>query len=84
MNRLKANRRCFECGEKGHYARKCPKKRTPQIAHSLVAGLSSEMKRTLYEMLLYDKENPIADDGDEAESPTEESNAGEEDFTNGE
>lgn len=41
------------------------------------------MKRTLYEMLLYDKENPIADD-DEVETPTKESNAGEEDFTNGE
>ena len=83
LNRLRAKRQYFEWGEKGHYARKCPKKCSPQVAHALVTRLLNEMKRTLYEMLLYDKENPIVDN-DEAETPAEESNASEEDFTNGE
>lgn len=45
--------------------------------------MSSKMKWVLYEMLMYDKENPIIDN-DEVETPAEESNASEEDFINGE
>ena len=51
LQRLRREGKCFECGESGHYARQCPKKKTVQTARAIVAELSDELKELLRQEL---------------------------------
>ena len=52
MNRMRRENRCFECGEHGHFARNCPKKKSRVAARAIVAELSDDLKELLRQELI--------------------------------
>lgn len=80
LQRLRSEGRCFECGQTGHIARHCRKKKTTQVARAVLAELSDELKELLRNELF--AEADLASTS-KTEEVLEENNAEDEDFQTG-
>ena len=52
MNRMRRENRCFECGEQGHFAKNCPKKKSRAVARAIVAEMSDDLRELMRQELI--------------------------------
>ena len=64
---MKSENRCFECGDKGHYAKQCAHRAKKEVmARALIEEMSEDMKEVLRQELAAELDRRVIAEQEEA------------------